>query len=349
VIFNFFGKFKKKLAIDLGTANTLIYESGKGIVFNEPSVVALNKDLNKIIAVGKKAHEMVGRTPSNIVATSPLVNGVVADYEVTEQMLKYFIDIIKRDGINMGQISVVLGVPYGITDVEKRAVYNAAINAGCRKAFLIEEPMAAAIGCMLPVHESIGNMIVEIGGGTTEIALVSLGEIVSSKSLKVAGNKFSSDILDFLRTKYNLIIGEKTAERVKMEIGCAYKMEDPIKITVPGRDLISGLPTEIEVNSDEVLESVQRSVDSIVAAVKEVIEFSPPELIIDVYKQGIVLSGGGSLLRSLDKLIESETGIKTFYSKDPLLNVVQGAGTVADSIEELENVLLKTDYKAPPF
>ncbi|GAB4139743.1 MAG: rod shape-determining protein [Patescibacteria group bacterium] len=337
------------IAIDLGTANILVYAKGRGIIINEPSVVALNKNTGKIIAIGKKAKEMVGRTPASIVATRPLTNGVVADFEITEQMLRYFIEMTNRDNIfGFFKPRVIIGIPSGVTEVEKRAVENAAINAGAQKVFLVEEPMASAIGARLPVNEASGSMIVDIGGGTTEIAIISLGGTVASKSVRIAGDRFTQDIMDFMKEKYNLIVGEQTAERIKIEVGSVFEPDKDLKTYVYGRDLISGLPKEIEFSAKDSSEALFRSIKSIIESIKEVIETAPPELVTDIFKQGIALSGGGVLLRGFGELLTKETGIESKVTDDPLTAVVRGAGIILEELDTLEGVLVKTDYKDAP-
>ncbi len=337
------------IAIDLGTANVLVYVKGKGIIINEPSVVALNKNTGKIIAIGRKAKEMVGRTPALIIASRPLTNGVVADFEITEQMLRYFIDLTNKDNIfGFFKPRVIIGIPSGVTEVEKRAVENAAINAGAQKVFLVEEPMASAIGARLPVNEASGSMIVDIGGGTCEIAVISLGGTVVSKSVRIAGDRFTQDIIDYMKEKYNLIIGEQTAEKVKIQVGSVFEPDKDLKTFVYGRDLISGLPKEIEFSAKDSSEALYKSIKSIVESIKEVIETAPPELVTDIFKQGIVLSGGGVLLRGFDSLLTKETGIESKVTDDPLTAVVRGAGIILEELDTLEGVLLKTDYKDAP-
>jgi len=349
ILRNILKSFSQDLAIDLGTANVLVYVKGEGIVVNEPSVVAINKETGRIVAIGKRAKEMVGRTPASIVAVKPLTSGVVADFEVTEQMLKYFIDRV-RSGLAVSFIKprVVVGIPSGVTEVEKRAVENAAINAGASKAYLVEEPIAAAIGARLPVNEATGSMIVEIGGGTTEIAIISLGGIVVHRSIRVAGNVFNQDIIDYMKEKYNLIIGEQTAENIKISLGCAFPLDESLTDVARGRDVITGLPKELEITNKDILKALEKSLSSIISSIKEVIEDSPPELLIDVYRHGMVLSGGGSLLRNLDKLIYKETNVPAIVAEDPLTTVVRGAGIILEEIDVLGNILAKSDYKKPP-
>jgi rod shape-determining protein MreB len=334
------GKISKDIGIDLGTANTLVYVKDKGIVINEPSVVAVNKNTGQILAIGKKAQRMVGKTPSHIVATRPLVDGVVSDFETTEQMLKYFIDRIHQDSFTfLPRPRVVIGIPSGVTEVEKRAVIDAATNAGAREVYLIDEPMAAAIGARIPVQDAGGNMIVDIGGGTTEIAVLSLGGIVSSKSLRIAGDGMNEDIIKFARDKFNLLIGERTAENVKIAIGSSHAEDKEMRMKIRGRDLVSGLPKEVQITSSQTREALARSVKSIINAIKATIEETPPELIGDIMSRGIALAGGGTLIRGLDKLITEQTEMPVKRVDDPLTAVVRGTGIVLEDIESLKDIL----------
>lgn len=342
-------KFSKDLGIDLGTANTLVYVKGKGIVINEPSVVAINQRTKQILAIGIEAQRMVGRTPPHIVATRPLVDGVISDFEITEQMLRYFIDKVHAGGyVFLRRPQVVIGIPSGVTEVERRAVVDAAINAGARQAFLIEEPMAAAIGSRLPVQESQGSMIVDIGGGTTEIAVISLGGIVISKSVRVAGDEMNENIIQFVREKFNLLIGERTAEDIKIKIGSAYPLEKPLSTSIRGRDLVSGLPRELVINDIQVREALMHSLKIIINNIKSVIEEIPPELISDILEKGIVLAGGGSLLRGLDKLVQEATLMPITVAEDPLTSVVRGTGVVVEDLESLKDVLVPLDFGKIP-
>src|SRR3989344_1478875 len=345
----FYQKFSKDIGIDLGTANTLVYVKGKGIVINEPSVVAVNKRTKQILAIGSEARRMVGRTPPHIVATRPLVDGVISDFEVTEAMLRYFIDKVHSQTYAfLRRPRVVIGIPSGVTEVEKRAVVDAAINAGASKAYLIEEPMAAAIGARLPVQDPQGSMIVDIGGGTTEIALISLGGIVISKSLRVAGDEMDENIIQYERENFNLLIGERTAEEVKMQIGSAYTQEEPLYAQMRGRDLVTGLPKELTVSDSEVRHALMPSLKIIVNAVKAVVEEIPPELTSDIMKKGIIFAGGGSLLRGLDKLVSENTAMPVEVAEDPLTCVARGAGVVVEDLETLKDVLLPMDFGKIP-
>lgn len=339
---NLFGNFSKDIGIDLGTANTLVYVKGKGIMINEPSVVALNKRTGQVLAIGKEAKRMVGKTPGHIVATRPLVDGVVSDFEVTEQMLRYFIEKVHKESFSlMPRPRVLIGIPSGITEVEKKAVIDAAINAGAREAYLIEEPMAAAIGARLPVIEARGNMVVDIGGGTSEIAVISLGGIVAARSLRVAGDEMNEDIIRYCRDEFNLLVGEKTSEDIKIAIGSAYPQEEKLTYAIRGRDLVSGLPKEVIMTDEQVREALSRSIRIIINNIKTVVEETPPELLSDIMQRGIILAGGGSLIRGLDRLIADQTEIPVRLMEDPLTAVVRGAGIVLEDIDLLSHVLVE--------
>ncbi len=338
-----FGAFSHDVGIDLGTANTLVYVRGKGVVINEPSVVAINQKTKQVLAIGQDAQIMVGKTPGHIVATRPLVDGVVSDFEVTEQMLRHFIDRVHKEGFSLlPRPRVLVAIPYGVTEVERRAVEEATINAGARQAFLIEEPVAAAIGSKLPIQEASGSMIVDIGGGTTEVAVISMGGIVASRSLRIAGDEMNQDIIDFARDNFNMLLGERTAERIKMEIGSAFPQKEKLERPMRGRDLVTGLPREVMINDEQVRQAISRSVGAIIEAVKATIEETPPELVADIMERGIVLAGGGALLRDLDLLIAQATQTKVFISDDPLTAVARGTGVVLEDLETLESVLLSS-------
>ena len=327
------GWFSNDLAIDLGTANTLVYAKGKGIVVSEPSVVAVLKDgrgPDKVRAVGKAAKEMLGRTPGNIVAIRPMKDGVIADFEVTEAMLRYFIERVHNRSSNLVRPRIVIAVPSGITSVEQRAVRESALSAGAREVFLIEEPMAAAIGAGLPVTEPSGNMIVDIGGGTTEVAVISLSGIVYSNSTRVGGDKMDEAIINYVKRKYNLLIGERTAELIKITIGTAYPSADVRSMEVKGRDLVGGVPKTLEIKSDEVLEALQEPINAIVESVKLALERTPPELAADIVDKGIVMTGGGALLANLDILLREATGLPVMLAEDPLTAVANGVGRCLD-------------------
>jgi rod shape-determining protein MreB len=344
VVGSIFGNISKDIGIDLGTANTLVYVKGKGIVINEPSVVAINKKTGQILAIGKDAKQMVGKTPSYIVATRPLVDGVISDFEVTEQMLKYFIKKVHKESFSLiPRPRVLIGIPSGITEVEKKAVMDAAINAGAREAYLIDEPMAAAIGARLPVTEATGNMVVDIGGGTSEIAIISLGGVVISRSLRVAGDEMNEDIIRYCRDEFNLLVGEKTAEDVKIAVGSAHALKEEMTAAMRGRDLVSGLPKEIIVTDEQMRDAISRSVRIIINNIKTVIEETPPELLGDIMQKGIILAGGGSLIRGLDKLISEQTDMPVRIMEDPLTAVVRGAGIVLEDLENLKDILVENN------
>lgn len=332
------------IGIDLGTASVLVYIKGKGIVLTEPSVVAIDRNTNKILAVGEEARLMLGRTPGNIVAIRPLKEGVISDYEVTEKMLRYFIDkAIGRRRIVKPRM--VVCVPSGVTEVEKRAVIDAANNAGARTTRLIEEPIASAIGAGLDISKASGNMVLDIGGGTTDIAVISLGGIVVSNSIKVAGDKFDEAIVRYMRKKHNIMVGERTAEALKINAGTAFPREEPLKVEVRGRNLISGLPKTIEVTSDEMLEALSEPVSAIADAVHSVLERTPPELSADISDRGIVMAGGGSLLNGLDQLISKRTGIPVYVAKDAISCVATGTGKALEHIDILEDSDINANRK----
>jgi len=338
-----FGLFSQDVGIDLGTANSLVYVKDKGIIINEPSVVAINQRTKQVLAIGEEAKKMVGRTPAYIVAIRPLQDGVISDFEITEQMLKYFIQKSTERKFSFSpKPRVVIGVPYGVTEVERRAVEEAALNAGAREVYLIEEPLAAAIGSRLPVQESTGSMIVDIGGGTTEVAIISLGGIVTSRSLRVAGDEMNEDIVDFARDNFNLLLGLRTAEEIKIAIGSAVELGETLSCPMRGRDLVSGLPKEIIITDEVIRKAISKSVKTIVTSVKSTIEEAPPELVADILERGIVLAGGGALLRGLDRLIGEEVQTKVHIADDPLTSVVRGTGVVIEDLENLRPVLLSS-------
>jgi len=336
-LFNF---FTKDMGIDLGTANTLVYVKGKGIVVREPSVVAIQEDTRQVLAVGQEAKQMIGRTPGNIIAIRPLKDGVIADFDVTQSMLKYFIKRAYPQKSLFFAPRVVIGVPSGVTEVEKRAVEEAALQAGAKEAFLIEEPMAAAIGSGLPVEDPTGSMVVDIGGGTTEIAIISLGGIVTSKSVRIGGDELDEAIVQYIKKEYSLMIGERTAEDIKLTIGSAYPKNVDEKMSVRGRDLVSGLPKTLNINSSEILDALKEPINNIVDAIKFTLEKTPPELASDVMEFGIVLTGGGALLNGLDKLIRKETGMPVRIADEPLDCVALGTGKTVEEIETLRRVLI---------
>ena len=337
-LFSLFSTSIKDIGIDLGTANTLVYVRGEGIVLREPSVVAVDANSNEVLAIGKKAKEMLGRTPESITAVRPLKDGVIADFEVTAAMLKYFV----RKAIKAGSFTrphIVICIPSGVTEVERRAVREATLKAGARQVSVIEEPMAAAIGAGLPISEPTGSMIVDIGGGTAEIAVISLGGIVASRSVRMAGDMFDQAIIAFIKRKYNLLIGERTAEQIKIEIGSAYALDPELTMEIKGRNLVDGLPKNIVVHSEDVRGALLECLVKITTAIKETLERTPPELSADIIDRGITLTGGGALLRGLDQLIQSETGIDVHVAEDPLDCVAKGAGAVLDHVDVLHDVL----------
>lgn len=338
---NFFGRFSQDIGIDLGTANTLVYVRGQGIVINEPSVVAMNTKSGEVLAIGKDAQRMVGKTPAHIVAVRPLKDGVISDFEVTEQMLSYFIQKVHEDGFHfIPRPRIVIGIPSSITEVERRAVEEASLRAGARAVFLIEESMAAAIGARLPIHDATGNMMVDIGGGTTEISVISLGGIVVNKTLRIAGDEMNENIVQYVRDHFNMLIGERTAERVKIRIASVAGDEELLETPVRGRDLVTGLPKEMIINSAQVREGIRRSIVTIIDAIKAAIEETPPELLSDVIERGIYLAGGGALLAGFDQAVYAATQIRTHISEDPLTAVVRGTGLVLEDVESLQEVLL---------
>lgn len=345
----FFAYFSQDVGIDLGTAITLVYVRGRGIVINEPSVVAVNQKTGQLVAIGAEAKRMVGRTPAYITAVRPLVGGVVSDFEVTEEMLKYFIRKVHEDTFSpFARPRVVIGIPSGVTEVEKRAVEDATKNAGAREVYLVEQPMAAAIGIRLPVQEAVGSMVVDIGGGTSDIAVISLGGIVVSRALKVAGDKFNDDIIRFARDEFKLLIGERTAEDIKIAIGSAYELAEPMEATMRGRDLVTGLPKEVMVDDADIRRALRHSINVLVNAIKATVEETPPELVADIMHRGIMLVGGGSLLRGLDRLISEETKIPARVAEDPLTAVVRGTGIILEDIDSLRNILVSTSYEKAP-
>jgi rod shape-determining protein MreB and related proteins len=338
-----YGLFSNDLAIDLGTANILTFVRGRGIVSNEPSVVAvqrLGNGTKKVLAVGKQAKEMLGRTPGNISAVRPMKDGVIADFEITEALLRYFINQVNHKQV-LVKPRIIVGVPSGITEVEKRAVRDSALAAGAREVYLIEEPMAAAIGAGMPVTEPSGNMVVDIGGGTTEVAVISLAGIVTSRSIRVAGDKMDDAIVNFVKRKYNLLIGERTAEQIKKKLGNASAPAEPETMEIKGRDLIAGIPKTLAVSSDEVREALEEPVSAIVDAVRSVLERTPPELAADIVDRGIVLTGGGALLRNLDVLLREQTGLPVTVAETPECAVVLGTGRALEELDLLREVALQ--------
>ncbi|MDP3051884.1 MAG: rod shape-determining protein [bacterium] len=344
----FFNLFSQDMGIDLGTASTLVYVPGKGIIINEPSVVAVNQKTGQIVAIGNDAKNMAGRTPAHISVIRPLVEGVISDFETTEEMLAYFIRKVNRNKF-LSRPAVVIGIPTNVTEVETRAVRDAAKNAGSRKVYIVEQPMAAAIGVKCPIHEPIGNIIVDIGGGTSDIAVISLKGIVVSKSLRIAGDRLDQDIIQYVRDEFKLLIGGKTAEDVKMAIGSAMTIKgQDMEATIRGRDLITGLPREVAVTDGDIREAISKSLRSLANAVKEVIEETPPELISDIMHRGIILVGGGSLLKGLSEYLEKETKISVYVAEDPLTVVARGMGIILENLEDFREVLIEHEDDIPP-
>lgn len=341
---NFFSSFSRDMGIDLGTANTLVHIKGRGIIIREPSVVAVEKDSKEVLAVGAEAKRMIGRTPGNIIAIRPMKDGVIADFDITQAMLKFF---IKKAIQNKAFVRprVVIGVPSGVTAVEKRAVVDAAVQAGAREAYLIEEPMAAAIGAGLPVQEATGSMVVDIGGGTAEVAIISLGGIVVSRSIRTAGDEMDDAIIQYIKRRYNLLIGERTAEEVKIEIGTAMEVERPARMNIRGRDLVTGLPKTMIINQNQIKEALAEPVAAIVETIKTTLEKTPPELAADIMDRGIVMTGGSSLLRNLDRLVSRETGMPVTVSDDALSCVALGTGIAVENIDVFKRGFMATGRK----
>ncbi|NQU83300.1 MAG: rod shape-determining protein [Parcubacteria group bacterium] len=344
------GKFSKDLGIDLGTANTLIYTPDKGIVVNEPSVVAINKKTDQILAIGREARDMLGKTPGHIQTCRPLLGGIISDFEVTQKMLHYYIERLHKDSFALiPRPRVVIGVPLDITEVERKEVEDAVLFAGARKVHLVEEPMLASIGARLPVEDAIGSMIVDIGGGTTEIAVISLGGVVTWKSLHVAGDEMDKYIVQYARDVFNLILGESVAENIKVHIGSAYELDEPLETEMRGRDLMTGLPREIIVKDSHIREALNRGVRAIIENIKSVLEATPPELVADIYERGIVLTGGGALLKGLDRAVKEATKIPARVASDPLTCVVRGAGALLEKDDLLETVSLPSSRDSADF
>lgn len=338
--------FSNDIGIDLGTANTLVHVKGQGVVINEPSVVALNTKTNRVVAVGSEAREMLGRNPGHIKVVRPLVDGVISDFDVTEEMLAYLIRKAESKSKKFFRPRVIVGVPSGITNVEHRAVYDAAHNAGAREVYIIEEPMAAAVGLGLPVLDPIGSMVIDIGGGTTDIAVISLSGVVQSKNLKIAGDKLNQDIINYLRDEFKILVGEKTAEEIKIKIGVINDHEQ-MESEVRGRDIITGLPRQIMINNHDIREAIGESISILIEGVKEVLEKTPPEIVSDVMQRGISLVGGGAMIGGLDELLQHELEIPVTVGEEPLYSVVIGTGLVLDRIEDYKEVLIHEDDELP--
>ncbi|MEW5907637.1 MAG: rod shape-determining protein [Patescibacteria group bacterium] len=345
----FYELFSSDIGIDLGTANTLVYVKGRGIIINEPSIVAINKKTDQVVAIGNDAKKMLGRTPAHIEVIRPLVEGVISDFEITEEMLRYFIKKIHQGSSKIfARPQIVIGVPSGITNVEIRAVRDAATNAGARTVHIVEEPIAAAIGVRLPIYDPIGNIVIDIGGGTTDIAIISLGGIVISKNMRIAGDRFNEDIINYMRDEFKMLIGERTAEDIKIATGSVAKSSEGIETIVRGRDLVSGLPREVIITDSDIREAIIKSVKLLIKATKEVIEETPPELISDIMHRGIVMVGGGSFLRGLAKTFESEIKIPVFIPEDPLTAVVRGTGIILEDLNRFKDILIQHEDDLPP-
>lgn len=340
--------FSNDIGIDLGTANTLVYLHGKGIVINEPSVVAVNQKTGQVVAVGSDAKLMLGRTPGHIVAIRPLVDGVISDFEVTEEMITYLLNKAQKGNKKLLGPRVVVGVPSGVTNVETRAVRDATKNAGASEVFVVEEPMASAIGIRMPIMEPIGNMIIDIGGGTSDIAVISLGGVVRSKNLRIAGDKLNNDIISYVRSEFKILIGEKTAERIKIAIGAILPGELPLEASIKGRDLISGLPREVVITDSDIREAISQSIDTLIEAIKEVLETTPPEILADVMQRGIYLAGGGALIKGLPEIISEYTKIAVHVAPDPLTTVCRGTGIILENMDMYKDVLIQSDDAIPP-
>jgi len=347
---HFFAKFRDDIGIDLGTANTLVYVKGRGIVINEPSVVAVNDKTGRVVAIGHQAKKMLGRTPTHITAVRPLVDGVVSNFEVAEEMLAYFIRKAERGSKKKFlRPRVVVGVPYGITNVERRAVIDATKSAGAGEVYIVEEPLSAAIGIRLPIHEAVGSMIVDVGGGTTEIAVISLSGIVRAKSLRIAGDTLNSDIISYIKEEFKILLGEKTAEDLKILIGSVHPPLEPMEATVRGRDLVTGLPREVVITDTDIRESITSSINTVVDAVKEVIETTPPEIISDIMHRGVILVGGGSLIHGMQKLLEEELKIPIYLEEDAMTVVVRGMGIILEDLPLYKDVLIDNEDELPPI
>jgi rod shape-determining protein MreB len=348
----FFEQFRhlisNDIGIDLGTANTLVYIKGRGIVINEPSVVAVNTKTGRVVAVGTDAKNMLGRTPGHIVAVRPLVDGVISDFEVTEEMISYLLGKAQKDNKKILGPRVVVGVPSGVTNVEIRAVRDAARGAGAREVHIVEEPMAGAIGIRMPIMDPVGNIIVDIGGGTTDIAVISLGGVVRSKNLRIAGDKLNNDIIAYMRSEFKILIGEKTAEEIKIAISAVLPTDIPLEAPIKGRDLITGLPREVVITDSDIREALTTSIDALVESVKEVLEITPPEILSDIMQRGIFIVGGGALIRGLAQAIEEVSQIPVHIAADPLTAVCRGTGIILDNLDYYRDVLIANENDLPP-
>lgn len=331
------------IGVDLGTANTLVYVPGKGVILNEPSVVAVNSKTGQVVAVGSEAKRMIGRTPGHVNAIRPLVDGVISDFEVTEEMISYLVKKAISGNRTLFGPRIVVGVPSGVTNVESRAVRDAVINAGAREVYIVEEPMAAAIGIRLPVNDPAGNMIIDIGGGTTDIAVISLGGIVRSKNIKIAGDKLNDDIANYIRNEFKILVGERTSEQVKIEISNVVPKEDALETPVRGRDLITGLPREVIITDSDIREAIGQSIGVLVEATREVLETSPPEIVADIMKRGIYLVGGGALIKGLDQLLQAELQIPVIIAGDPLTAVARGTGVILENVDKYRDIVMSKE------
>ncbi len=348
-LFRKFGSLlSNDIGIDLGTANTLVYVRGQGIIINEPSVVAVNEKTGRVVAVGIQAKQMLGRTPAHIKAVKPIVDGVISDFEITEEMVSYLLNKAQRENKKWLGPRVVVGVPYGITNVETRAVRDAALNSGAREVHIVEEPMAAAIGIRLPVKDPVGSMIVDIGGGTTDIAVISLGGIVRAKTLRIAGDKFNSDIMSYIRNEFKILIGDKTAEAVKIGIGAVIPEDNPLEMPIKGRDLVTGLPREVVITDGDIREAISQSVDNLIESVKEVLETTPPEIVSDIMHRGMHVTGGGALIKGMGELLAEYVKIPVHIADDPLTAVARGTGIILEDLEKYEEVLIRNEDELPP-
>ncbi len=336
------------IGIDLGTANTLVYLRGRGIVMNEPSVVAVNQKTGQVVAVGTEAKDMLGRTPPHIQAIRPLVDGVISDFEITEEMLSYLLGKSSEGANKLFGPRVIVGVPSGITNVEIRAVRDAARNAGAGEVHIIEEPMAAAIGMRMPIGEPVGNMVIDIGGGTSDIAVISLGGVVSSKNVRVAGDKFNEDIISYIRNQFKILIGEKTSEAVKINIGSVLPTHAPLEMAVKGRDIVTGLPKEVILTDTDIREALSPSMENLIEATREVLETTPPEIVADIMQRGIFLAGGGALLKGFAELLENEVNIPVHIAGDPLSAVARGTGIILEDVDGFRDVLIQNEDELPP-
>ncbi len=340
--------FSHDIGIDLGTANTLVYMRGRGIVVNEPSVVAVNQKTGQVVAIGSDAKAMLGRTPQHITAIRPLVDGVISDFETTEEMISYLLGKATIGSTKMLAPRVVVGVPSGITNVEIRAVRDATRNAGAGEVYIVEEPMAAAIGMRLLIHEPVGNMVIDIGGGTTDIAVISLAGVVRSKNVRIAGDKFNSDIVSYVRNQFKILIGDKTAEMIKTTIGSVLPTHAPLEASVKGRDLVTGLPKEVILTDSDIREALSQSIESLIESVREVLESTPPEILSDIMQRGVYLAGGGALLKGLGELLENEINIPVHITGDPLTAVARGTGIILEDLETYREILVENEDEIPP-